>query len=210
MYRKQITHWGVKMLLNHRSSVTLLSLVLAVVIAGCTVYSLNQFCTKDKEIKIPDLNGNWRLSTALGDDVSGIEIDPWRISNDTITAYDRDNKKSEFTVVFFKLKNKIFADMVGKSPANNSYWNLTVVPMHVLLSVEFTQDQLTLTPAAVEWFNQKDNKAVKKLKFSNYNGDLNCRVYYSSPAEWEEFISNNIETEPMFNQKQKFVLQRVR
>ena len=179
------------------------------ILAGCTIYSINPFCSNDKIVKLKEINSSWKLMISAGEDVSIIDISPWEIRNNTLTTYDKNNKKSEFNIVFFKLKDQLFADVIGKFPQNNDYWNITVLPMHVLLKAELNSDSITFVPLNMEWFNKADNEKIKVLKSVVYDGNDKIKIYTSSTEEWQSFLENNLNNAELFNEKQKFVLKIV-
>lgn len=192
-----------------RNLLRVVPLLLLGVIAGCTIYSINPFCTKEKVVALTEVNGLWKLKTAAGEDVSRIDITPWEIADNTLTTYDKNNRKSEFNIVFFKLKDQLFADVIGKSPQNNDYWNITVLPMHFLLKVEINGEYLTFIPLNLDWFNKADNEKIKALKSVVYDGNDKIKIYTSSAEEWQSFLENNLNNPELFNEKQKFVLKIV-
>ncbi len=179
------------------------------ILAGCTIYSINPFCLKDKIVELKDVNGSWKLNVAAGEDVSRIDIITWEIADNTLTTYDKNNRKSEFNIAFFKLKEQLFADVIGKSPQNNDYWNITVLPMHVLLKAELNGESITFIPLNLEWFNKADNEKIKALKSVVYDGNDKIKIYTSSTEEWQRFLENNLNNAELFNEKQKFVLKIV-
>ena len=192
-----------------RNLLRVVPLLLLGVIAGCTIYSINPFCTKEKVVALKEVNGLWKLNTAAGEDVSKIDITNWEITDNTLITYDKNNKKSEFNIVFFKLKDQLFADVIGKSPQNNDYWNITVLQMHVLLKVELNGESLTFVPLNLEWFNKTGNEKVKALKSVVYNCNDKGRIYINSAEEWESFLTNNLTNSELFSEKHKFVLKIV-
>lgn len=192
-----------------RNLLRVVPLLLLGVIAGCTIYSINPFCTKEKVVALTEVNGLWKLKTAAGEDVSRIDITPWEIADNTLTTYDKNNRKSEFNIVFFKLKDQLFADVIGKSPQNNDYWNITVLPMHFLLKVEINGEYLTFIPLNLDWFNKADNEKIKALKSVVYDGNDKIKIYTSSAEEWQSFLENNLNNPELFNEKQKFVFKIV-
>ncbi len=184
----------------------LLALIIA---AGCTIYSITPYCTTSKIVELKEVNGHWKLNIAAGEDVARNDITFWEIMDGVLITYDKNDKKSEFNIVFFKLKNQLFADIIGKSSQNNDYWNMTVLPMHVLLKVELSGENLAFIPLKPEWFNKPDNAEVKSLKRVDYEGNGNMKIYTSSPEEWERFLEKNLDNPELFNEKQKFVLKIV-
>ena len=62
------------------------------ILAGCTIYSINPFCSKDKIVEMKEVNGSWKLNVAVGEDVSRIDITPWDIADNTLTTYDKNGK----------------------------------------------------------------------------------------------------------------------
>lgn len=192
-----------------RNLLRVVPLLLLWVIAGCTIYSINPFCTKEKVVALTEVNGLWKLKTAAGEDVSRIDITPWEIADNTLTTYDKNNRKSEFNIVFFKLKDQLFADVIGKSPQNNDYWNITVLPMHFLLKVEINGEHLTFVTLNLDWFNKADNEKIKALKSVVYDSNDKIKIYISSSEEWQSFLENNLNNPELFNEKQKFVLKIV-
>ncbi len=184
-------------------------LLLLGIAAGCTIYSLNPFCSKEKIIELKEADGFWKLNVSAGEDVSKNDIAPWKITDSTLTTYDKNDKKSDFNIVFFKLKNQIFADVISKSSQNNDFCNVTVLPMHVLLKVEPGNETLTFIPLNLEWFNNPGNEKVRILKSVVYDGNDKARIYTNSPVEWERFLENNLDTPELFNDKQKFILSKI-
>ncbi len=192
-----------------RNLLRIVPLLLLGIAAGCTIYSINPFCTRGKVVELKEVSGYWKLNVSIGEDVSRNDITPWKITDNTLITYDKNDKRSDLNITFFKLKDQLFADVSGKSSQNNEYWNITVLPMHVLLKVEFKGDSLTLIPLNLEWFNKADNEKVKVLKSLAYDGNDKTRIYTSSSGEWESFLENNLNIPEMFNEKQKVVLQKI-
>ena len=143
-----------------RNLLRFVSLLLLGIAAGCTIYSINPFCSKDKVVDLKEVNGSWKLNVVAGEDVSRIDITHWEITDNTLITYDKNGKRSDFNIVFFKLKGQLFADVIGKSPQNNDYWNITVLPMHILLKVELNGENMVFIPLNMEWFNKVDNEKV--------------------------------------------------
>jgi hypothetical protein len=192
-----------------RNLLRVVPLLLLGIIAGCTIYSINPFCSKDKIVELKEVNGSWKLKISAGEDVSSSDISPWEFSNNTLITYDKNNRKSEFNIAFFKLKEQLFADVIGKSPQNNDYWNITVLPMHFLLKVEINGEHLTFVPLNLDWFNKADNEKIRALKSVVYDGNDKIKIYTSSAEEWQSFLENNLNNTELFNEKQKFVLKIV-
>ena len=190
------------------NSIKFILFMLMGILAGCTIYSINPFCSKDKIVEMKEVNGSWKLNVAVGEDVSRIDITPWDIADNTLTTYDKNGKKSDFNIVFFKIEDQLFADVFGKSPQNNDYWNITVLPMHVLLKVEIKGEYLTFIPFNIEWFNRADEKALA-LQSVTYEGSGKAKIYTSSPEEWQSFLKKNLNTPELFNERQKFILKIV-
>ena len=184
-------------------------LMLLAVVAGCVVYSVNPFCGKDKVVEMKELDGWWQLTESCGENVADKNITPWRINDGRITSYDTANKSSQFKTSFFKLKSSCFADMTGDSSLNNAYWNVSVIPMHILLKVELKDNTLTFVPLNVEWFQKADNEQVKMLKYVVYESNPKVRIYTASSEEWEKFLENNLDNPELFNQKHKVVLKKI-
>jgi hypothetical protein len=42
-----------------------------------------------------------------------------------------------------------------------------------------------------------------------YDGNDKTRIYTNSPDEWQNFLENNLNTPELFNEKQKFILQKI-
>ncbi|MFA6104903.1 MAG: hypothetical protein WCV67_13845 [Victivallaceae bacterium] len=192
-----------------RNLLRIVPLLLLGIAAGCTIYSINPFCTRGKVVELKEVSGYWKLNVSIGEDVSRNDITPWKITDNTLITYDKNDKRSDLNITFFKLKDQLFADVGGKSSQNNEYWNITVLPMHVLLKVELKGDSLTLIPLNLEWFNKADNEKVKVLKSLAYDGNDKTRIYTSSSGEWESFLESNLNIPEMFNEKQKVVLQKI-
>ena len=184
-------------------------LLLLGIAAGCTIYSINPFCTKGKIVELKAVSGYWKLNVSAGEDVSKNDITPWKITDNTLITYDKNSKRSDFNIAFFKLNDQLFADITATLSQNNEYWNVTVLPMHVLVKVEIAGDALTFIPLNMEWFNKPDNEKVKALKSVAYDGNDKTRIYTNTPEEWEHFLESNMDTPELFNQKQKFVLQKI-
>jgi len=189
-----------------RNLLKVIPLGLLAIVAGCTIYSINPFCSKDKIVALKEVNGSWKLNVTAGEDISNKDITPWEIMDNTLITYDRNDKKSDFNIVFFKLKDQLFADVIGKSAQNNEYWNMTVLPMHILFKVEISGERLTFIPLNLAWFNKAGNEKVKALKCAAYEGNNQMKIYTSSPEEWESFLEKNLSNPELFNDKQKFVL----
>jgi len=192
-----------------RNLLRIVPLLLLGIAAGCTIYSINPFCTKSKILDLKEVSGYWKLNVSIGEDVSKHDITPWKITDNTLITYDKNDKRSDLSIAFFKLKDQLFADVSGKSSQNNEYWNITVLPMHVLVKVELNGDTMTLIPLNLEWFNKADNEKVKALKSVAYDGNDKTRIYTNSPEEWESFLETNLNIPEMFNEKQKVVLQKI-
>ena len=192
-----------------RNLLRFVSLLLLGIAAGCTIYSINPFCSKDKVVDLKEVNGSWKLNVVAGEDVSRIDITHWEITDNTLITYDKNGKRSDFNIVFFKLKGQLFADVIGKSPQNNDYWNITVLPMHILLKVELNGENMVFIPLNMEWFNKVDNEKVKVLNSVTYEGNGKAKIYTSSPEEWQSFLEKNMNFPELFNEKQKFVLKIV-
>ncbi len=192
-----------------RNLLRIVPLLLLGIAAGCTIYSLNPFCTKGKIVELKTVSGYWKLNVSAGEDVSKNDITPWKITDNTLITYDKNSKRSDFNIAFFKLNDQLFADITATLSQNNEYWNVTVLPMHVLVKVEIAGDALTFIPLNMEWFNKTDNEKVKALKSVAYDGNDKTRIYTNSPEEWEHFLESNMDTPELFNQKQKFVLQKI-
>jgi hypothetical protein len=192
-----------------RNLLRVVPLLLLGIAAGCIIYSINPFCTKGKILELKEVGGYWKLNVSAGEDVSKSDITPWKITDNTLITYDKNNKRSDFNIVFFKLKDQLLADITATFPQNNEYWNVTVLPMHVLLKVELGGENMVFVPLNMEWFNKADNEKVKALKSMAYDGNDKTRIYTNSPAEWEFFLENNLNTPELFNDKQKFVLQKI-
>ena len=192
-----------------RNLLRILPLLMLGIVAGCTIYSVNPFCTKGKIMDLKEANGYWKLNISTGEDVSKNDITPWKITDNTVITYDRNDKKSDFNIAFFKIKDQLFADVVGRSSLNNDYWNVTALPMHVLLKVQLSGDALTFIPLNVEWFNKADNEKVKGLKSVAYDGNDKLKIYANSPQEWESFLESNMSNPEIFNEKQKISLKKI-
>ena len=192
-----------------RNLLRIISMLMLGIAAGCTIYSINPFCAKSKIVELKAAGGYWKLNASAGDDVSKSDITPWKITDNVLITYDKNNKRSDFNIAFFKIKDQFFADITATSPQNNDYWNITVLPMHVLLKVEFSGNTLTFVPFNMEWFNKTDNEKVKALKSVAYDGNDKTRIYTNSPDEWQNFLENNLNTPELFNEKQKFILQKI-
>ena len=192
-----------------RNLLRIVPLLLLGIAAGCTIYSINPFCTKGRMVELKTVSGYWKLNVSAGDDVSKNDITPWKITDNTLITYDKNSKRSDFNIAFFKLKDQLFADITATLSQNNDYWNITVLPMHVLVKVEIDGDTLTFIPLNMEWFSKPDNEKVKALKSVAYDGNDKTRIYTNTPEEWERFLESNMDIPELFNQKQKFVLQKI-
>ena len=95
-----------------RNLLRILPLLMLGIVAGCTIYSVNPFCTKGKIMDLKEVNGYWKLNISTGEDVSKNDITPWKITDNTVITYDRNDKKSDFNIAFFKIKDQLFADVV--------------------------------------------------------------------------------------------------
>ena len=131
-------------------------------------------------------------------------------TNCELAAFDKQNIGATFTVMFFKLGDHTFVDVLpgntGDETTLNSYWRWTVHPTHTVCKVELKDDTLTLRPLDYDWLK----KSLEKGKLSlPHLGKLDDFVLFTaSPRQWEVFLSRQATNPKAFVEEHAYVLKR--
>jgi hypothetical protein len=190
-----------------------------IVFAGCIVQSLNPFYMKDMKVAMPQIEGSWTLMKELGSEVkTPQEINPWTVkgikqeggvSSYEVNAFDTKNQQGRLTVVFFKVNEVTYCDILPARDSNaNRYWSANMCPLHTLCKVEMAVDTVRLLPLNKGWMenNIKEKRiALSFLKHQQFVGHL----INASTEEWKAFLEQYGKTAGVFTDERVFELKRV-
>jgi hypothetical protein len=151
----------------------------------------------------------------LGDEP---EINPWTVkeikqeggvSSYEVNAFDTKNQQGRLTVVFFKVNEETYCDILPARDSNaNRYWSANMCPLHTLCKVEMAADTVRLLPLNKEWMekNIKEKRiALSFLKRQQFVGHL----INASTEEWKAFLEQYGKTAGVFTDERVFELKRV-
>ena len=190
--------------------------LLAVVLAGCVIHSLEPFYTPKSQILPKEALGQWQLLQSAGDEVSDTNVRSWliEVADDNhckLTAYDRDNTGATFGLTFFKVGPTLFLDFVPDQPGDetklNEYWSFAVHRVHGVCKVVLDKDHLQLITLKYKWV--ADGVAKKTIALPHSGTTNDWLLFTATPAQWEKFLLKNAGNTNAFPTETAFELQRI-
>ncbi len=147
-------------------TITLFSMI--IILCSC-LQSLHPFFTNDILITQDEITGKWL-------DASGNE---WEFSKNAgqknySLIYKERGKETELTVNVFIINGKTFIDLYlkpGYLKNNNSLYDFTLVPVHLLVNIEITRDILKLNFINLDFIKEYVKTMKDKIKFEE-NGTI--------------------------------------
>jgi hypothetical protein len=172
--------------------------VLLIFLSGCLVQSFHPFYTDKSKVALPQLNGQWDLVTAWGEDAS-TNVLPWQISDNEIVAYDPNSQPSKVQAVFFKLGKTLFCDTTAGNIGDTKipwYWAWHVFPVHTVTKVETNANSLIFTPLDLDWLTNR--VATGRVSLPHLDEEKSL-LFTAKAADWEKFLTkyaNNMDAFP--------------
>ena len=186
-------------------------LALLFILSGCVVFSLEPFFTKSNKTKTPEyIIGEWVPVMLEGNDVSGQDINLWKVENDKVISFDTKNITGEISITFFKVNNQLFCDTQAGSPDNeklNQYWLYHLCPFHSLCKVIYQNDTLTFLPLNYEWIKEKVKEGKIKVPFVDWKGE-DTILFTATSEQWESFIKEYEDNQEAFSDEFAFVFRK--
>ena len=185
--------------------------IVLVILAGCIVQSFHPFCTDKSKTSLPQLNGDWDLVKAWGENpkqASG----PWRIHDDKIKTIDEKGLAATIDVTFFKVGDRLFCDSIagdlGDDVKVSWYWAWHARPVHTVSKVETSDGTLVFKPLDLDWLTNAVAKGQVTLPLLKRAGDDNWPLFTTSSADWEKFLAKYGGDTNAFPTNHVYVLKR--
>jgi hypothetical protein len=141
--------------------------LVCLVLSGCSAYSVHPLYTTADAVEEPALVGTW---TAKPDDDAEITIQKSVERGYDLTVPTSEKSTQIYKLHLVRLDNQLFADMIfGGETVQGKKMDapLGIVPMHVLVRIEVTGDQLSyavLDEDAVKKLNAREATPLKLLQ----------------------------------------------
>lgn len=196
-----------KKLSDRRSaSLILLSLLVACLLAGCVVPSVNSFFTKDLETDMPAIIGQWSLTeSSMKEDLNK----QFTFTKDTIITPGEKGSGCILTSHFFKIDDMVFLDLIAaEAPQNNSFWwVLHITPMHTVSRVIVEEKTMKIIPLNARWMEEEVKTKSVALP-AVWHREQKYYLFTASSAEWVEFLKKYGKDSQAFQEKDAFVFTR--
>jgi len=182
-------------------------LLVATVLNGCVVQSLNPFFTKDAVVPLAHLWDEWdRIDHSDGLPASAR---PWEIGKTEITTYDGD-KPGPLKVTYFRVGQNTFVDATAgdldsDSPCGNAWWSFNIRAVHTLARIIFAKDRLEVRPLDYDWLNREIDAERVNLPRTETGNDF---VFTATPSEWMEFLKKHGSSTDAFPEKEALIFTR--
>jgi hypothetical protein len=162
---------------------------LAALLAGC-VHSLEPFYSKEMIVAAPVSNGEWQIEHDGKPDPGTI----WRFTGDRVTMLDKHGHWREFKVTYFKVGDALFLDSIadtdgGDPSLGEGYWQMHLVPFHMLARVQVRSDRLVLRPLTAKGFEKAIGDAPSRQIVKR--GEYETMVFDATPAQWKVFLEKH-------------------
>lgn len=186
--------------------------VLAALLSGCIVQSIQPFYTEDLVVELPSIRGKWRLATIEGKAAEKQER-PWEFTKDQIETYDGE-VSSRVSVTYFKVMDAVLADItvapLRSDEGPNVWWTIHVMPVHSLWRVELSGNSLMLTPLNYAWIRSLLAKKKPVLAHAE-SDDKDLRTLLTGPSkELVAFLRENVADPKAFLSTESYVFERIK
>ena len=175
---------------------------------------MHPFFTKEAEIAAPkEIKGEWILTKNANNHlVNNVKL--WIIGDETVTTYNEKDVSSILMVHYFKVGDTIFADLsIGEVVDYKKYnfsWYAHVIPVHSVVKIKTTKNNLFITPFNYHWLEKElKSKRISPLSipFSENNID-NFRLYTASSEAWMGLLEKYKDDDGAFPKDRQYVLKR--
>ncbi|MBI3987568.1 MAG: hypothetical protein HY343_11640 [Lentisphaerae bacterium] len=181
--------------------------VMLVALTGSCVRSLFSFYTDDAKIKMPALNGAWRMLDEHG---TPKMQKPWVFKDNEILTYSEKGGSGVLEVVYFKINDTIFMDtspQESDSTIVSEWWSLHTFPCHYVSKIETNGNRLTVIPLDFKWLAQalQDGRVDLPAQKDPKNGKDGPLLYTASPEQWMAFLKTHGANAEAFPPKGAYV-----
>ena len=186
-------------------------LILLALMTGCIVQSFHPFYTDQSKTTLPQLNGDWDLVQAWGDNPKTTGT-PWRIHDDKIRTIDDNGLAATIDVTFFKIGDNLFCDSIAGDLGDDAkvswYWAWHSRPVHTISKIETSAGRLIFKPLDYDWLTNAVAKGQFTLPAIKRTGDNNWPLFTAPSADWEKFLAKYGGDTNAFPATHEFVLKR--
>jgi hypothetical protein len=181
-----------------------LAAVLACVLLGGCVYSLEPFYTKESVVASPLAAGKWRRL----DNGKPETDETWEFTADRIVIHDNRGQWRALEAKYFRAGGATFVetsprDLSGESPSE-AYWSLHRIPFHLLTRIEVSGDRVvtrTLIAGAPFQEAARDTPLARNLV---KRGDYAWFVFNTTPADWKAFLEKHARNDALYSKEMVF------
>ncbi len=185
--------------------------VFIIFLPSCLLQSFYPFYTSDVTIEMPQVHGKWQLIKSVGDDMSGMNINPWEFSEDALKTFAENNIVAEIDIVYFKVGDNYFLDCMAGEPDEekmNPYWVFLTRPIHSLCKLQLQDNTLQLIPVDIDALETLIRERKINLKLLKKADQSDINLFTTTPKEWVEFLKKYGDDEKLFNEENEILLKR--
>ena len=160
--------------------------MVALLLGGCVVQSLQPFYTAEIVAPSPVPDGQWQL---LNDDGSPKGPQPWVFSPGKVLSYDEEGRPGTLQLHFFQVAGQTYVDAIADEPAMepNGWWLMHLAAVHTASRVEVDGERLTITPMDYEWMERAITAGTLKLPYYR-ESNAEFFVFTATPSAWVAFL----------------------
>ena len=184
--------------------------LIAALLAGCVVQSINPLLTEKEYISYPSLVGTWAQKEGVKE--QGV----WKFEqNDKrykLTHTDEKGRKATFDVAAGRIGTNVFLNFLLDDPTPgaeiNDFAAVHLVPVHTFAKIRKTDAGLTLVAMDLEWLAkllEENPKVIAHVLRSEGSGTNKWPLLTASTEDLQKFVAKYAADDKVFKNEIKLV-----